>query len=177
MLLTGADLNRADPGRGWGAGGEIQPPICGPGSTVAPGATQTLSRQFGTDLDASGGQWVTSYKTPADATAAYRALVAAIGRCRGLTPSPTHARKLTENRTIAAGDATTILRWYDYPKPNDPGSEDGGFPHAITRSGSVVSVIVFREMGRGIAVPKFERLALSRRHPPPRLITRGSEDV
>ena len=74
-------------------------------------------------------------------------------------PAPTHARKLTENRTLALGDATTILRWYDYPLPNDPGSEDGGFPYAVTRKGSVVSVLAFREMGKGVAPAHFEALA------------------
>ncbi|WP_157979889.1 hypothetical protein [Kribbella monticola] len=99
------------------------------------------------------------YKTPGAAKAAYGSIVKTIKSCKAARPAPTHARKLTENRTLAVGDATSILRWYDYPLPSDPGSEDGGFPYAVTLKGSVVSVIAFREMGKGVKPANFEKFA------------------
>lgn len=159
MLLRGADVAKADPGRGWVAGGGRETPYCGPHSVAGAGVVKTLKRGFNNGLDASGGQWLTVYKDDAAAKAAYDSIVKTIKTCPAGKPAGTHARKLTENRTIAAGDATSILRWYDYPLPSDPGSEDGGFPHAVTRTGSVVSVTVFGEMGKGVKPANFEKLA------------------
>ncbi|MDX6261695.1 MAG: hypothetical protein QOH84_3383 [Kribbellaceae bacterium] len=41
---------------------------------------------------------------------------------------------MTENRALKLGDETQIIRWYDYPLPSDPGTEDGGFPYAAKRA-------------------------------------------
>lgn len=161
MLLTGADVAKADPKRGWIATRAASDPICGPASTRGNAVRGSLTRYFTTQLDASGGQWLTRYDDARAAKAAYDRIVATITTCTALKPSPTHARKMTENRKLALGDETAILRWYVYPLPADPGSEPGGFPYAVTRKGTVVSVLAFREMGTGIAVPKFE--ALTRR--------------
>ena len=54
---------------------------------------------------------------------------------------------------------TRVIRWYDYPLPNDPGSEAGGFPYAITLRGTTVSVLAFRGYGPGMSAPSFDRLA------------------
>jgi hypothetical protein len=158
MLLTGADVATADPKRGWIMTTASTDPICGPSSTRGDGVRGSLSRNFTTELDASGGQWLTRYGDVSAAKAAYAKIVATIKSCKALDPAPTHARKLTENRTLPLGDATTILRWYDYPLPSDPGSEPGGFPYAVTRKGDVVSVLAFREMGTGVAPANFEAL-------------------
>ncbi|MEV5960269.1 hypothetical protein AB0L70_00815 [Kribbella sp. NPDC051952] len=159
MLLTGKDVATADPKRGWVVTNAGSDPICGSASTRGNGVKGSLARNFTTDLDASGGQFLTRYESPAAAKAAYEKIVATIKSCKALDPAPTHARKLTENRTLALGNVTTILRWYDYPLPSDPGSEDGGFPYAVTRQGNVVSVLAFREMGKGVAPAHFEALA------------------
>ncbi len=159
MLLTGPELAQADPKRGWIAtSGSASTPICGRGSTRGDNALGSLSRNFTTDLDASGGQWLTRYSDPKAARAAYDKIIKTIKSCKAAVPAPTHARKLTENRTLPLGDATQLLRWYDYPLPSDPGSEDGGFPHAITLKGNVVSVLSFGEMGRGIKPASFDRI-------------------
>jgi len=158
MLLTGTEVAKADPNRGWIETKTDGRPICGPTSTRGNGVRGSLARQFTTELDALGGQWLTRYQSPAVAEAAYDRIVATIKSCNSLTPAPTHARKLTESRTLPLGDATTILRWYDYPLPTDPGSEPGGFPYAVTRKGSIVSVLAFREMGAGVAPAHFEAL-------------------
>jgi hypothetical protein len=158
MLLTGADVAKADPNRGWITTTGSAGPICGPSSTRGTGVRGSLGRNFTTELDASGGQWLTRYDDARAATAAYDTIVATIKSCKALDPAPTHARKLTENRTLPLGDSTTILRWYDYPLPSDPGSEPGGFPYAVTRRGNVVSVLAFREMGKGVAPANFEKL-------------------
>ncbi|WP_433163345.1 hypothetical protein [Kribbella sp. CA-247076] len=159
MLLTGSEVAKADPGRGWIATTASADPICGPSSTRGNGVRGSLNRNFTTELDASGGQWVTRYDDVRAAKAAYAKIVATIKSCKALDPAPTHARKLTENRTLPLGDATAILRWYDYPLPSDPGSEPGGFPYAVTREGTVVSVLAFREMGDGVKPANFEKLA------------------
>jgi hypothetical protein len=167
MLLTGPDVAKADPERGWIMTSADSQPICGPASTRGNAVKGSLTRHFSTELDASGGQFLTRYSSPAAAKAAYERIVATIKSCEALDPAPTHARKLTENRTLPLGDATTILRWYDYPLPTDPGSEPGGFPYAITRKGTVVSVLAFREMGDGVAPAHFEKLtrtAVARLH-------------
>lgn len=159
MLLTGAEVAKSDPGRNWAAApGRPGTPICGRGATAGSGFVATLSRSFSNELDASGGQWLTSYRDARAAKAAYGRILATIRSCKAAQPAPTHARKVTEDRAVAAGDATRIVRWYDYPLPSDLGSEDGGFPFAITRSGSVVSVLAFREMGKGIKPVNFERM-------------------
>jgi len=158
MLLTGADVAKADPKRGWAATTGSADPICGPSSTRGNGARGSLNRNFTTGLDASGGHWLTRYDDARAAKTAYDKIVATIKSCKALDPAPTHARKLTEYRTLPLGDATTILRWYDYPLPSDPGSEPGGFPYAVTRKGNVVSVLAFREMGDGVAPANFEKL-------------------
>jgi hypothetical protein len=158
MLLTGADVAKADPKRGWVATTAAADPICGLSSTRGNAVRGSLNRNFTTELDASGGQWLTRYDDPRAAKAAYDKIVPTIKVCKALDPSPTHARKLTENRTLPLGDATVILRWYDYPLPSDPGSEPGGFPYAVTRKGNLVSVLAFREMGTGVAPAHFEAL-------------------
>ncbi|WP_157630784.1 hypothetical protein [Kribbella catacumbae] len=124
-------------------------------SPLPPGS---LSRNFTTELDASGGQWLTRYADAKAARAAYDKIIKTIKSCKAAVPAPTHARKLTENRTLPLGDATQLLRWYDYPLPSDPGSEDGGFPSAITLQGRIVSVLSFREMGPGIKPANFDRI-------------------
>ncbi len=159
MLLTGPDVAKADPNRGWIVTKGSADPICGPASTRGNGVRGSLNRNFTTELDASGGQWLTRYDDLRSAKAAYDKMVATIKSCKALDPAPTHARKLTENRTLPLGDATAIVRWYDYPLPSDPGSEPGGFPYAVTRKGSVVSVLAFREMGDGVKPANFEKLA------------------
>ena len=162
MLLTGSEVAKGDPKRGWAATeGSASTPICGRSSTRGEDVLGSLSRNFSNGLDASGGQWLTRYKDVGTATAAYERILTTIQSCKAARPAPTHARKLTENRSIALGDATRILRWYDYPLPSDPGSEDGGFPYAVTRKGTVVSVIAFREMGKGVKAANFEKLARS----------------
>jgi len=158
MLLTGPDVAKADPNRGWITTTGSADPICGPSSIRGDGVRGSLNRNFTTELDASGGQWLTRYDDVRAAKAAYDKIVATIKSCKALDPAPTHARKLTENRTLPLGDATAILRWYDYPLPSDPGSEPGGFPYAVTRKGNVVSVLAFREMGDGVAPANFEKL-------------------
>jgi hypothetical protein len=102
---------------------------------------------------------LTRYKTPVAAKAAYESIVKTIRSCKAARPAATHARKLTEDRALPIGDATSVLRWYDYPLPSDPGSEDGGFPYAVTLKGSVVSVVAFREMGKGVKPANFEKFA------------------
>ncbi|GAA1542390.1 hypothetical protein [Kribbella lupini] len=162
MLLTGGEVAKGDPKRGWAAtGGSASTPICGPGSTRGDGVLGALSRNYTNGLDASGGQWLTRYKDAATATAAYDSILKTIASCKAARPAPTHARKITEDRAVAVGDATRIVRWYDYPLPSDQGSEDGGFPYAVTRKGAIVSVVAFREMGKGIKPAHFEAIARS----------------
>ncbi|WBQ05843.1 hypothetical protein [Kribbella sp. CA-293567] len=160
MLLTGPEVAKADPNRGWTAtSGTASTPICGRASTRGDNPLGSLNRNFTTDLDASGGQWLTRYADAKAARAAYDQILKTIKSCKAALPAPTHARKLTENRALPLGDATRIIRWYDYPLPSDPGSEDGGFPYAITLKNNVISVLAFGEMGKGIKPANFERLA------------------
>lgn len=162
MLLTGSEMAKGDPSRKWRATSQTpSAPICGITSTRGAGVQGTLRRHFTDEMDASGGQWLTRYADAKAARAAYGQIVATIKSCKTFKPSPTHARKMTENRTLALGDGTRIIRWYDYPLPSDPGSEDGGFPYAVTLEGSVVSVLEFGEMGPGIKPANFERIARS----------------
>jgi hypothetical protein len=160
MLLTGSEVAKADPTGDWHATPNAPTaPICGIASTRGAGVQGTLRRQFTDDMDAVGGQWLTRYADAKAARAAYGQIVATIKSCKAFQPSETHARKMTENRTLPLGDGTRIIRWYDYPLPSDPGSEDGGFPYAVTLKGKVVSVIEFSEMGPGIKPVNFERIA------------------
>jgi hypothetical protein len=158
MLLTGSELSKADPNRGWIARSGIPgTPKCGNSSTRGKNLLGSLNRD---GLAGTGGQWLTRYKDNR-AIAAYERITATIDSCKALRPAPTHARKLTENRSVKVGDASRILRWYDYPLPSDPGSEDGSFTHAVTVKGSVVSVLAFWEFGKGIEPATFERIAIS----------------
>jgi len=162
MLITGNDLARADSPRPWRATPQApHAPICGLASVRGDNVQGSLSRHFTDELAADGGHWITRYRHERAARAAYDQIVATIRSCKALTPAETHARKLTENRTLSLGDQTRILRWYDYPLPSDPGSEDGGFPYAVTLKGKVVSVLAFREMGPGMKPATFERVARS----------------
>ncbi|MEV8373837.1 hypothetical protein AB0P21_13920 [Kribbella sp. NPDC056861] len=159
LLLTGPELSKADPNRGWAAtGGTASTPICGRASTRGDNPLGSLNRNFVSDLDASGGQWITRYADAKAARAAYDQILKTIKSCRSALPAPTHARKLTENRGLPLGNATQLLRWYDYPLPSDPGSEDGGFPYAVTVKDKIVSVLAFGEMGKGIKPANFERI-------------------
>jgi hypothetical protein len=162
MLLTGSELSKGDPNRGWIArAGTPGTPKCGNSSTRGKNVLGSLNRDFYDGLAATGGQWLTRYKDDRAAFAAYERIVATIKVCKALRPAPTHARKLTENRSVKIGDATRILRWYDYPLPSDPGSEDGAFPYAVTVKGSVVSVLAFSEYGKGMKPANFQRIAVS----------------
>ncbi|MDX6241023.1 MAG: hypothetical protein QOG10_5847 [Kribbellaceae bacterium] len=162
MLLTGSELSKGDPNRGWIArSGTPGTPKCGNSSTRGRNVLGSLTRDFYDGLAATGGQWLTRYKDNRAAIAAYERITATIKACKALRPAPTHARKLTENRSIEVGDATRILRWYDYPLPSDPGSEDGAFPYAVTVKGPVVSVLSFWEYGKGIKPANLERVAVS----------------
>jgi hypothetical protein len=162
MLLTGKEMAKGDPGRKWAATSQTPAaPVCGISSTRGSGVQGTLRKHFSNDLDASGGQWLTRYSDEKAAKAAYEDIIATIKSCKALKPGKTHARKLTENRPLAVGDATRIIRWYDYALPSDPGSENGGFPYAVTLKGKVVSVLAFGEMGPGIKSPSMDRLAKS----------------
>jgi hypothetical protein len=162
MLLTGSELSKADPNRGWIArSGTPGTPKCGNSSTRGKNVLGSLNRDFYDGLAGTGGQWLSRYKDNRAAIAAYERITATIEACKALKPAPTHARKLTENRSVKVGDATRILRWYDYPLPSDPGSEDGSFTYAVTVKGSVVSVLAFWEYGKGIKLANFERIAVS----------------
>jgi hypothetical protein len=162
MLLTGSELSKSDPNRGWIArSGTPGTPKCGNSSTRGKNVRGSLNRDFYDGLAGTGGQWLTRYKDNRAAIAAYERITATIESCTALRSAPTHARKLTENRSVKVGDATRILRWYDYPLPSDPGSEDGSFTHAVTVEGSVVSVLAFWQYGKGIKPANFERVAVS----------------
>ena len=120
-----------------------------------------LSRNYANGLDASGGQWLTRYKTPAAAKAAYESIVKTIKSCKAARPAPTHARKMTEDRTLRVRRRDLDPALVRLPVAVDPGSEDGGFPYAVTVKGSVVSVVAFREMGKGVKPANFEKFARS----------------
>ncbi len=95
MLLTGSEVAKGDPNRHWAeTSGSASTPICGRGSTRGDGVAGTLNRNFTNGLDASGGQWLTRYKTPAAAKAAYDSIVKTIKSCKAARPAATHARKI-----------------------------------------------------------------------------------
>jgi hypothetical protein len=163
-LLTVGEVKKADPRRNWFRQvdrGILPRTYCGPASTEGKRVSARMARGFTDEMDAYGAQYVSRYPNAATARAAYNSIIATLKSCTYSKPSPTHARKITENRVVkgASGDLTQVIRWYDYPKPNDPGSEAGGFPYAVTLKGRNVSVLAFSEMGPGVPAPNFDKLA------------------
>ncbi|GAA3141141.1 hypothetical protein JOF29_000514 [Kribbella aluminosa] len=164
QLLTVGQVKQADARRAWSTQvdkGLLPSTYCGPASTEGKHVAARMARGFTDEMDAYGAQYVSQYANPASARAAYNSVIATLKTCTYSKPAPTHARKITENRVVkgASGDLTQVIRWYDYPKPNDPGSEAGGFPYAVTLKGRTVSVLAFREMGPGVPAPNFDKLA------------------
>ncbi|MEU4190733.1 hypothetical protein AB0E69_02450 [Kribbella sp. NPDC026611] len=164
QLLTVAEVRKADPAHKWSIQvdkGILPKTYCGPASTEGRHVSSRMARGYTDDVAAWGAQYVSHYANAATARAAYNSVIATLKTCTYSKPSPTHARKITENRVVkgASGDLTQVIRWYDYPKPSDPGSEAGGFPYAVTLKGTNVSVLAFREMGPGVAAPNFDKLA------------------
>ncbi|MGZ0150663.1 hypothetical protein ACXJJ3_26635 [Kribbella sp. WER1] len=164
QLLTVGQVKQADARRDWSRQvdrGVLPSTYCGPASTEGKHVAARMARGFTDEMDAYGAQYVSRYANAASARAAYNSVIATLKTCTYSKPAPTHARKITENRVVkgASGDLTQVIRWYDYPKPNDPGSEAGGFPYAVTLKGRTVSVLAFREMGPGVPAPNFDRLA------------------
>ncbi|GAA1595018.1 hypothetical protein GCM10009804_59580 [Kribbella hippodromi] len=164
QLLTIAQVKQADARRKWSTQvdrGVLPRVYCGPASTEGKRVSARMARGFTDELDAYGAQYVSQYANAATARAAYNSVIATLKSCTYSKPAPTHARKITENRVVkgASGDLTQVIRWYDYPKPNDPGSEAGGFPYAVTLKGRNVSVLAFSEMGPGVPAPNFDKLA------------------
>jgi hypothetical protein len=89
MLLTGAEVGKADPKRGWIAtSSSARTPICGRASTRGDNAVGNLSRNFTTDLDASGGQWLTRYADAKAAHAAYEKILKTLKPCKAAVPPP-----------------------------------------------------------------------------------------
>lgn len=164
MLLTVGQVSQADPRQGWSVQrdtGILPRTFCGPASQEGKLVAQRLARGYTDNLSKTGGQYLTRYTSPAAAKAAYASVVAGVKACKGAKPpSRTHARKLTVS-SVRAGDATTILRWYDYPLPNDPGSEAGTFPYAVTLKGNTVSVLAFWGYGNGVKPANFQKLAVA----------------
>lgn len=162
-LVTVAEVKQADPKTPWSVQidkGLLQPTYCGVYSTEGKYVAARLARAYTDDLASYGRQHVTSYRTQAAAKAAYYSIVRNVLSCTASKPAPTHARKITENRVVkGAAGPTRVIRWYDYPLPNDPGSEAGGFPYAITLRGTTVSVLAFSGYGPGMPAPSFDRLA------------------
>ncbi|MFF0265277.1 hypothetical protein [Kribbella sp. NPDC004536] len=164
QLLTVSQVKTADARRNWFRQvdrGILPRTYCGPASTEGKHVSARMARGFTDELDAYGAQYVSQYANAAAARAAYNSVIATLRSCTYSKPAPTHARKITENRVVkgASGDLTQVIRWYDYPKPNDPGSEAGGFPYAVTLKGRNVSVLAFSEMGPGVPAPNFDKLA------------------
>ncbi|MFD7156742.1 hypothetical protein ACFV9C_19230 [Kribbella sp. NPDC059898] len=164
QLLTVGQVKQADARRAWSTQvdkGLLPRTYCGPASTEGKHVAARMARGFTDEMDAYGAQYVSQYANAASARAAYNSVIATLKTCTYSKPAPTHARKITENRVVkgASGDLTQVIRWYDYPKPNDPGSEAGGFPYAVTLKGRTVSVLAFREMGPGVPAPNFDKLA------------------
>ena len=164
QLLTVSQVKTADARRNWFRQvdrGILPRTYCGPASTEGKHVSARMARGFTDEMDAYGAQYVSRYANAATARAAYNSIIATLKSCTYSKPAPTHARKITENRVVrgASGDLTQVIRWYDYPKPNDPGSEAGGFPYAVTLKGRNVSVLAFSEMGPGVPAPNFDKLA------------------
>ncbi|MFC6158783.1 hypothetical protein [Kribbella jiaozuonensis] len=164
QLLTVGEVKKADARRNWFRQvdrGILPRTYCGPASTEGKHVSARMARGFTDEMDAYGAQYVSQYANAAAAKAAYNSIIATLKSCTYSKPAPTHARKITENRVVkgASGDLTQVIRWYDYPKPNDPGSEAGGFPYAVTLKGRNVSVLAFSEMGPGVPAPNFDKLA------------------
>ncbi|MFF0339944.1 hypothetical protein [Kribbella sp. NPDC004875] len=164
QMLTVGEVKKADARRNWFRQvdrGILPRTYCGPASTEGKHVSARMARGFTDEMDAYGAQYVSQYATAATARAAYNSVIATLKSCTYSKPAPTHARKITENRVVkgASGDLTQVIRWYDYPKPNDPGSEAGGFPYAVTLKGRTVSVLAFSEMGPGVPAPNFDKLA------------------
>ncbi|MGW7679440.1 hypothetical protein ACWGID_01785 [Kribbella sp. NPDC054772] len=164
QLLTVGEVKKADARRNWFRQvdrGILPRTYCGPASTEGKHVSARMARGFTDEMDAYGAQYVSQYANAATARAAYNSVIATLKSCTYSKPAPTHARKITENRMVkgASGDRTQVIRWYDYPKPNDPGSEAGGFPYAVTLKGRNVSVLAFSEMGPGVPAPNFDKLA------------------
>ncbi len=163
-LLTIQQVKQADPATKWITQvdrGRLPSAYCGPASTEGKGVAQRLARGHTDEMMAYGSQYLSRYQTKAAAKAAYTSILATLKTCTYSKPAPTHARRITENRTIKAGDATTILRWWDYALPSDPGSENGGFPYAVTLKGTVVSVLAFSQDGTGMKAANFDKLAVA----------------
>lgn len=165
MMLTVGQVAKADPGQGWSVQrdrGILPRTWCGPTSQEGLRVAQRLARGYTDDMSKTGAQYLSRYNTTADAKKAYASIVATVKACKGAKPkSPTHGRKLTVTSNVKAGDATTILRWYDYPLPNDPGSEAGTFPYAVTVKGTTVSVLAFWGYGQGVKPANFRKLAVA----------------
>lgn len=164
QLLTVGEVKKADTRRNWFRQvdkGILPRTYCGPASTEGKHVAARMARGFTDEMDAYGAQYVSRYANATAAKAAYNSIIATLKSCTYSKPAPTHARKITENRVVkgASGDLTQVIRWYDYPKPNDPGSEDGAFPYAVTLKGRNVSVLAFSEMGQGVPAPNFDKLA------------------
>ncbi|TDW88661.1 hypothetical protein [Kribbella sp. VKM Ac-2566] len=164
QMLTIGEVKKADARRDWIRQvdrGILPKTYCGPASTEGKRVSARMARGFTDEMDAYGAQYVSQYANAATARAAYNSIIATLKSCTYSKPAPTHARKITENRVVkgASGDLTQVIRWYDYPKPNDPGSEAGGFPYAVTLKGRNVSVLAFSEMGPGMPAPNFDKLA------------------
>jgi hypothetical protein len=164
MMLTVGEVAKADPRQGWSVQrdrGILPRTWCGPASQEGQRVAQRLARGYTDNMSKTGAQYLSRYNTKADARKAYASIVATVKVCKAAKPqSPTHGRKLTVS-AVKAGDATTILRWYDYPLPNDPGSEAGTFPYAVTLKGTTVSVLAFWGYGHGVKPANFQKLAVA----------------
>jgi hypothetical protein len=170
QLLTIQQVAAADPGGKWIKQvdrGILPKTYCGPTSTEGKRVSERMARGFTDDMAMYGAQYVSRYPDVATAKAAYASIKATLKSCPAGKPAPTHTRKLTDNRVVAgaSGDGTVVIRWYDYPLPSDPGSEDGAFPYVVTLKGRNVSVLAFSSMGQGISrtnVDKVARLAAAK---------------
>jgi hypothetical protein len=161
-LVTLAQVKQADPATKWITQvdkGRLPSAYCGPASTEGKLVAQRLARGYTDEMMTYGTQYLSRYNTKAAAKAAYTSILATLRTCKYSKPSPTHARRITENRRIVAGDATTILRWWDYALPSDPGSENGAFPYAVTVKGTTVSVIAVSSDGVGMPAASIDKLA------------------
>ncbi|WP_343983563.1 MULTISPECIES: hypothetical protein [Kribbella] len=161
-LVTLSQVKQADPGTKWITQvdkGTLPSAYCGPASTEGKAVAQRLARGYTDEMTNYGTQYLSRYQTEAAAKAAYTSILATLKTCKYSKPAPTHARRITENRHIVAGDATTILRWWDYALPSDPGSENGAFPYAVTRKGTAVSVLAFSGDGVGMKAANFDKIA------------------